>query len=311
MRLKAGEPRWVYVIFLIGLFTFSARLILGSGFANSALIYVAIPFLISLAIFQLTRPPQDGRLIAAYLGHLRIATIIMLATSAILFEGFICVLFFMPIYFLIITLDFFIRLWAQQRKAKRDAKFQAAVWPLLIMILSVEGLSPSTSFERANSITRSVIIDANVEKLKTNMSKPIELPQSRHWFLSIFPLPVDVKAGSLDAGDVHTMDFVYKRWFFTNVKRGEFHLKIDSVSDSKVTTSVIKNTSYLSTYLEVKGTEVNFKPLGTDQTEVALTIHYERRLDPAWYFAPMQEFAIGQSADYLIQSVIVREKADE
>jgi len=49
----------------------------------------------------------------------------------------------------------------------------------------------------------------------------------------------------------------------------------------------------------------------TDQTEVALTIHYERRLDPAWYFAPMQEFAIGQSADYLIQSVIVREKADE
>jgi len=136
MRLKAGEPRWVYVIFLIGLFTYSARLILDSGFANSALIYVAIPFLISLAIFQLTRPPQDGRLIAAYLGHLRIATIIMLATSAILFEGFICVLFFMPIYFLIITLDFFIRLWAQQRKAKRDAKFQAAVWPLLIMILS-------------------------------------------------------------------------------------------------------------------------------------------------------------------------------
>lgn len=280
---------------------------MNSVFANSALLYVGIPFLVSFAIFQLSPTPEGERLGPAYLRHLLVATIIMLATSAVLFEGFICVLFFAPIYFIIVSLTYLFRFWGQKRKAKRYSKLQSAIWPLAVMILAVEGLSPSTTFERESSVTRTVIIDADIAALKANMAAPMRLPQSRHWFLSIFPLPVNVAAGSLNAGDIHTLDFVYKRWFFTNIKHGEFHLKIDTVSENKVTTSVVKNTSYLASYLDVKGTEVDFRPIGPNQTEVALTINYDRKLDPAWYFAPLQNFAIEQSADYLIKSVIARD----
>ena len=146
--------------------------------------------------------------------------------------------------------------------------------------------------------------------LKSNMAQPIILPNDRHWFLSVFPLPVDIKAGTLAAGDIHSLDFVYKRWFFTNVKRGRMELLIDSVEPQQVTTKIVRNDSYLAGYLNIKGTEVNFTPIkreaGAAQTRIDLTVKYDRLLDPVWYFGPLQNYAVEQSADYLMRSVIAK-----
>ena len=79
------HPKWAYLLFTVGVFSFLIRLILDSDFANSAVLYVAIPFLVSFAIFQFTEKPKSGRLWMRYLAHLRDATIIMLATSVVLF----------------------------------------------------------------------------------------------------------------------------------------------------------------------------------------------------------------------------------
>lgn len=301
------HPKWAYLLFTVGVFSFLIRLILDSNFANSALLYVAIPFLVSFAIFQFTEKPKSGRLWMRYLAHLRDATIIMLATSVVLFEGFICVLMFMPIYYLIVTIGFGAEaLFSKNEQGKRNT-LKASVLPMVIALLAIEGLSPSTSFERQNQVTRTVVVNASIDQLKANMAAEIDFTARRHWFLSVFPLPVDVQAGTLNPGDIHKLDFIYKRWFFTNIDRGEFHLRIDEVSEDRVKTSVTRNTSYLAKYLNIQGTEVQFTPISEDQTEIALTIHYERLLDPAWYFGPMQKIAVSQSADYLIDEVIVRE----
>ena len=300
------HPRWAYLLFTVGIFSFLIRLILDSNFANSAVLYVAIPFLVSFAIFQFTEKPGGGRLWMRYLTHLRDATIIMLATSVILFEGFICVLMFMPIYYAFASIGFLSMAYPKRDRSHQRNKLKASIVPLAIGLLAIEGLSPSTSFERQNQVTRTVVVNASIDELKTNMAAEIELADRRHWFLSIFPLPVDVQAGTLNPGDVHKLDFIYKRWFFTNTDRGELHLRIDEVTENRVSTTVTRNTSYLSKYLKIQGTEVRFTTIGEDQTEVALTIHYERLLDPAWYFGPMQKFAVSQSADYLMDEVIVR-----
>ena len=301
------HPRWAYLLFTVGIFSFLIRLILDSNFANSAVLYVAIPFLVSFAIFQFTPKPKRQGLWKRYLAHMRDATIIMLATSVILFEGFICVLMFMPIYYLIVSVGFGAEALMKRGDDGQRSKLKASILPLVIAIFAVEGLTPSTSFERQNQVTRTVIVNASIDDLKANMAADIEFSDRRHWFLSIFPLPVDVAAGTLKAGDVHRLDFIYKRWFFTNIDRGEFHLRIDEVSENQIRTSVTRNTSYLAKYLSIQGTEVQFTPISDERTEVALTIHYQRLLDPAWYFGPMQKFAVSRSADYLLDQVIIRE----
>ncbi|MFY0636945.1 hypothetical protein [Maricaulis maris] len=300
-------PKWVYLVFLIGIGTITVRALLDSRFGNSALLYIATPFAISFLIFQFSDRPKITSPLIGFLSHLRDATIIMLGSSAFLFEGFICVLFFMPIYYLFITLGYLVSLMFRKAdKAKGEGRMRGSVLSLIILVAALEGTAPSTSFERQNSVTRTAIFEADIATLQANLARPVELPSQRQWFLSIFPLPVESQTGSLEPGDIHTLHFIYKRWFFTNVKEGDFRLRIDSVSDEEVRTSVIGNSSYLATYLDLQGTHITFDALPDGRTEVSLTITYQRLLDPAWYFGPLQRHAIEQSADYFFASVFSR-----
>ncbi len=303
-----GKPRWVYLLFVIGAAAIAIRLVLDSDFSQSTLLYIVVPFLVSVALIQLVPRPESERILVRYFVHIRDATIVMLATSAILFEGFICVVMFMPIYYFFASIYFLSE--ALRERAENRTRMYGFVVPALVAVAALEGLIPATTFERDNAVTRSFVTEKSISQLKANMAAPIHLPQDRHWFLSVFPLPVSVEAGSLAAGDVHKLRFVYKRWFVTNTHEGDFHLRIDEVAADGVRTSVVHNSSYLSKYLKIEGTRVHFDELEDGTTKVDLTVLYERTLDPVWYFGPLQKFAVGQSADYLIQSVIVRDHAD-
>ena len=310
MRLREDSDKLtVLMIAIVGVTFILSRLILDSRFSHSAAFYVAIPFTVSMLISLATKPTTRKGNLGDYLRHMRLATIVMLGTSAFLFEGFICVLFIMPIYYIMISISFTF-MWALEKSNRNRNKLNASVIPLIVAVMAVEGLSPSTSFERQNSVTQTMVIDAPIAQLKANMARPMDLPNQRPLYLSVFPLPVETKAGSLQAGDIHALTFVYKRWFITNIDTGEFHLRIDEVGDRHVKTSVVKNTSYFAKYLAIEGTYVAFTELSDGRTEVALTVHYDRLLDPAWYFGPLQNLAVNQSADYLIENIICREICD-
>ena len=304
-------PRWAYLVFVIGFGTLTVRALLDSRFANSALLYVAIPFIVSFLLFQFTDKPEKSSIARRYLSHFRDATIVMLATSAFLFEGFLCVLFFMPIYYLGISIGFLFETIPGKGGKHDKNKLRASIIPLIVAVMAMEGVAPSTTFERQNEVTRVSIVDLSIDELKANMALPIALPKKRALFLSVFPLPVDVKAGSLNPGDVHKLKFIYKKWFFTNFQEGDFDLRIDAVEANEVRTSVVANTSYLAHYLKIKNTRIVFDELSDGRTQISLTIWYDRLLDPAWYFGPMQRYAVEQSGDYFIASVFVRENTHD
>jgi hypothetical protein len=303
------RPIWVRYLFIIGLFTLLTRFILDSRFSGSALLYVLVPYLVGLSLYIFVPPIKGMRRTQRFGRHLITSLAVMFCTSAILFEGFLCVLMFMPIYIFFAAIAF-----AMGPKYKEDNTvdyndvFKVSFAPLFIIILSVEGLTDTTSFPRENTVTRSYIVEASLADIHANLSQPIHLKAKRSAFLSLFPLPERVEAGSLNPGDIHKSYFTYKRWgpIGVNVHQGETWLKINSVTLNKITTQVVKDTSYFSHYLTVHGTEINLDPISEDQTRVTLNINYRRDLDPAWYFGPMQKAAITESADYLIQHVIAR-----
>ena len=49
--------------------------------------------------------------------------------------------------------------------------------------------------------------------------------------------------------------------------------------------------------------EVRWDAAGAGRTQVMWTIHYRRGLDPAWYFGPLERYAVGFAAQYLIDAV--------
>ena len=289
------------LVFLIGLSVLIMRLVLDSRFGTTTLFYLLIPFATSVLLYFFTKPLEGRSVGTAFVNHLRSSGIVFLLTSAFLMEGFLCVLFFMPIYFFMVIIGF---LFAYLFRDKSSHKSVSLL--VIVLALSIEGVLPQTSFPRYNEATFVTQTHQDVDQLKENMADDIHMPKQKDWFLRIFPLPDSVKAGSLAEGDIHNLHFTYKKWGFTNFSTGEMDILISKVGERHIQTQIIKNTAYFSHYTNIKGTEVFFTPLEEGGTQVSLTVKYERLLDPYWYFAPLQHLAAKQSARYLVDNIIVR-----
>jgi len=301
---KQTRNRNILVLIIIGAASLLIRLLMDYNFDRSALLYVGIPFLIAIALLFIERPEPVQNWRRRYVNIIILSLVIMLGSSIILFEGFVCVVMFMPIYFFIILIMFLFDAVRRYRNSKSHGKNYVQILPVLILVSAFEGVIPELSFEREYEVERSKIISADVNEIKHKLTQPIELDKSRHWILAIFPMPYDIDAETLVAGDIHTINFRYHRWFVTNTHEGSMKLEISQVEDDYIRTRFVEDTSYISNYLILHGTEIHIVPINNEQTEITLRIKYHRFLDPVWYFGPLQEYVVGKSAEFLLDEVI-------
>ena len=112
------------------------------------------------------------------------------------------------------------------------------------------------------------------------------------------------KLESLKPGDIHKVDYRYNKWFFTNTHEGTLTLLIDEVSKTHIETRILEDTSYLSNYMNLKGTKISLEQKNEGITEVTLSVYYDRHLDPAWYFQPLQEYGVSLMAELLIEELM-------
>lgn len=109
MRLNSSNRDKLIILALIAFFSLGYRLLYAYRFDTSALLYVGFPAAISLVLILFTRRSTNEKWTTRYLNHTRSALIVMLGSSILLFEGFLCVLMFMPIYFGIMAIVFVCR----------------------------------------------------------------------------------------------------------------------------------------------------------------------------------------------------------
>lgn len=287
--------------------SFALLVLLRTDFRGTALVYLGIPYAVAVLI-TLFRPYQKyDEWWARYFSHALSALVVFLASSVVLFEGFICVLFFMPIYFLGVTLAF-IASWISAASRARKHRIRASIIPLIVVFLSFEGTSSVTTFDRTNAATAVVTTSLSPAELANNLATPFKLSDSKNWMLSLFPMPYQIDAGSLRPGDVHQIHTRYHRWLVANTHEGSIDLRIDSVTPDRIVSSFIRDTSYFSTYVRLISSDIRFSETESGATQVSLTIHYERRLDPIWYFQPIQQYAMKTMASHLIEEVMIRDE---
>ncbi len=308
MRARIGRKRVTMIGLLIiaGLASIVIRLLVRHDLDHSAMLYLAVPYGVAVLI-TLIRPYGDhDRWWERYISHSVSALVVFLMSSVVLFEGFICVLFFMPIYFLVVTLAFIAHWIAITWDARKNRTLSLAI-PLLVAVLSVEGTVDTTTLDRRETGAAIATSDKSPQQLLRNLATPFALPASSDWMLGLFPMPHAIEAGSLQPGDVHRVHMRYHRWFVTNTHEGVIELRIDSVTPEQVSVSIIRDTSYFSNYVQLEGSEIRFAIDERGQTEVSLEIHYQRLLDPAWYFRPIQNHAMDAMASHLIEEVVIRD----
>lgn len=299
------RARSVFILLAIGLTALFIHLLFIGGLGQSALLYMLVPYSLSVMVAMVRPYNESNDIWVNYLKHLTTASVIFLATSIVLREGFICVLFFFPIYVFFVSLAYLIRASLVRKKLKNKSLYSTAV-PLLVLLMSMEGTTESLSFSRETQVEVTHVTSLSIDEVKQNLATSFDLETERHWLLSVFPMPYQIDAGSLNVGDVHTIKTRYKRWFVTNTHEGQAQLRIEHVGPYKIKTKFLNDTTYFSSYLKVHGTEINLTPLKSGRTKIALRIDYQRSLDPAWYFHPLQKFGVSKMAEYLIERIMIR-----
>jgi len=297
---------WLAIIITIGVASLSIRLLMRYDFDNSALLYVGIPFLISLAIVVFRPLSRREKWWHAYRDRAYIALIIFLSSSIVLFEGFVCVLMFMPIYFFVVSIGFLIS-WYTHTRSARSGKMYVSILPLLILASSIEGTTEFLSFDRESHVTVTKTASLSRDQILRNLAQPIDLQKDRGWLMSVFPMPYRIEAESLNPGDIHRVYTRYHHWFITNTHEGEMHLQIVDVQPNRIKTRFVHDSTYFASYLTAIGTEISLVATGPGETEISLRIDYERKLDPAWYFHPLEQIGVSQMASLLIDEVMIRE----
>lgn len=306
MKFNRGEKSLtaLQTFAVLGFFILTIRFLLYTNTFHSGLLYIAYPFLLSVAIYYFTPHTDGSSWMKRFWNNLRLCLIQLLAVSVVTMEGYVCILMFLPIFFFITLLTFFAKLIDHRTKHRKKGKYYSAILPSIILILSMEGVTETISFNRYNEVTYSQVIPTNVHTIKEKLTQPIILEGKRHWLLSVFPMPEYVSTVSMTEGDARKYHFVYHRWFVTNTHIGDLDVIITSINDHSIKTT-INDSSYISNYMTLHGTEFTFEPIDENQTYVSMTVRFDRLLDPFWYFEPLERFAVRKGAEYFLNEVLI------
>ena len=252
---------------------------------HTSLVFIGLPALAAITLLH-TRPQTA-------IGTVNKVIAILLCLSGVLFgEGLICILMAAPIFFLVGTVI------GLTINKLTDGKWRGII-SLAVVPLSLEGVVPLLAFDRDERVTVSRTVDATPDQVRSALaSRPRfdrELPQ---FFRLGFPVPTHTSGEGLAIGNERRVMFAHGQHH-----SGALVLRVAAADSASVVFTVASDSSYITHWLSWNEANVRWAAVGFGRTRVTWTLRYHRRLDPAWYFAPLERYGARLAAAYLIETL--------
>ena len=285
------EPaQWWVISLAVAFMTGSVlyRYLNHAEYGHTAAIFIGIPAVLAI-VLALT--PKAKTLTG---GIMKGITLALLVVAPLLGEGYLCILFAAPLFYVVgllvgIPID-------SMRKRKRSGQTLTCI-VLVLLPMSLEGVVPGFSFDRQQVVEVTRIVNASSASVEKAMVESPRIDKRLPAFLRIgFPHPLAASGTGLNLGDERKILFSgaegdpagYLSMRIT--QRGPGYVRYDTVSDG----------SKLTQWIRWDASEVSWMPMDALHTRVTWRVHFERQLDPAWYFAPWERAAVREAAGYLI-----------
>jgi hypothetical protein len=271
----------------------------GRGLEQSAALFVGIPALLSIVIVFAVSP-QSATGVAC-----KAVTIVLLLSLILLWEGALCVVMSAPLFFLVAvvvgkTID----------NARDDEhgtiSLRAAVPVLAIIAMSLEGVHSATSFDREESVTVTAIVAAPSDAVARAMFEAPRFERVLPRLLQAgFPRPIATRFERSGTNRRLIVAFRGGEMLLNGMEPRTGDLTLDLVESQPglARWQARGDNSHMTHFLAWRGSTVRWTAVSPDTTRVEWTVHYLRSLDPAWYFGPMERFAVRLAARYLIDAV--------
>ena len=294
-RTVIKPPQWMLAFLLLGMglaglyHAWVAR----HHLDHTAALFIGIPTILAVVLALTPRLKTTAAMI------LKGMTIALLMSAVFLREGFICILMSSPLFYAVglaisSGIDFI-----RKKKEPPQGTLYAVGFLSLFALMSLEGATEELSFPRNHQITVEKIVSASPEAVRAKLAeRPIFNRPFPLYFHLGFPLPVATTGEGLSVGDHRQI-----RWAGGRAVPGDLVLGIVESAPGRVRFGIEKDESYLTHWLNWTDSLVEWQAMGDGQTRVRWTLGYRRRLDPAWYFGPWEQYAVRLAAEVLIDNL--------
>ena len=293
--INAAQWSVAATIAAMAVFLLGYKLLAVGLLQQTAALFVGLPAILSIII---TLAPRARTATGMAVKGITIA---LFVSGIFLGEGIVCVLMLSPIFYAIgIVVGLIVDFARRPNELAPVSRIKLRCWIAApVLLLSLEGVTPALSLPRHTTVTRTAIVDAPATDVVAALASAPRFDEPLPFYLRLgFPRPVHCRGRGLQVGDTRIIRFVS-----LDHACGDLHLRIVERDDGRVVFDSISDTSKISRWMGWEQIEVTWTAIDDATTAVTWRIEYERRLDPAWYFAPWQRYAVGLSAEYLIEIV--------
>ena len=274
----------------LALFGVGYRIVSGIRLEQTSLLFIGLPA--ALAIVLTLTPRSDNAIVTALKG----ITIALGMSGALLGEGMVCILIAAPLFYLLALIIGIVAEIDKRRRNKQAKLLSVALVPLMLM--SMEGVREEWSFHRAESVSVERYLALSPSEVRYALENPVAFDGPLPHFLRIgFPTPRWIRGSGLEPGARRIIRFAGGEG-----EPGDMTLEVVEHTESKVHFRCVSDDSKIEHWLDWKDSIVTFEA-HDDGTLVTWRLDYDRSLDPAWYFAPMERYAVKLAAGVLIDNL--------
>lgn len=282
---RAARLTVIAIVVTLVVVSVAYRVLVVKHLEHTSLVFIGLPAL--AAITLLHTQPQTA------IGVVNKVIAILLCLSGILFgEGLICILMAAPIFFLVGTVIGLVI------NRMSGGKWRGVV-SLVIVPLSLEGVIPSFAFDREERVTVTRTVEATPDRVRFALGSTPRFDRDLPQFFRLgFPTPMHSSGDGLRIGDERRVMFAHGQHH-----SGALVMRVTRVDSASVAFTLASDSSYITHWLSWEDATVRWVPVDAGRTRVTWTLRYRRRLDPAWYFAPLERYGARLAAEYLIETL--------
>jgi uncharacterized membrane protein len=209
----------------------------------------------------------------------------------------ICILMASPIILSIVV--FATR--AIHRSRQNKSQLHGFIAIPLLLILSLEGTTELTTFDRREVVTVSKTVAASAHAIEQQLASELMFDRPLPFFLRLFPEIVGARGAGIEIGDRRVVRLVEKGSPRPIV--GDVVFEVAERHGNFVRFVPIQDNTLVGRWLTWRYSEVTWQRIDAQHTRVTWTLGFERDLDPFWYFRPLERYGVRKAAEALIENV--------
>lgn len=254
---------------------------------QTAALFIGLPALLAMGFALVPVKSISGH-------SMKWTLVALMASGMFLGEGFVCIVMAAPL-FLGITGG----IGEMVEKGLVQKNSMKAYALLLFLPMMFEGTTDFFSFDRNETVVVEREVELTARQIEWRFANTPFIEKPLPLFLQLgFPVPTQVSGTGLEPGAVRRV------WFQGSKRSGALIMKLENRGDNFVLFKRLRDESHIAHWMSWESNRTEWTRTSRGTYKVTSIIKFRRELDPYWYFAPLERYAVGLAGDHFLETYL-------